>query len=114
MVRIDICVGLLILTGCMTVTVPTVSAQPSPEDLFRRWDLNQDGVLTPNEVPPPLRPVFSRVDRNSDGKVTPAEHRAGPVPGSGKRAGVNNQRIIPDQMIKIRQRWQQEPNGFTR
>ncbi|MCH2202154.1 MAG: hypothetical protein MK102_09295 [Fuerstiella sp.] len=109
MIRVNICVVLLILTDGMTV-----NAQSSPEDLFRRWDRNQDGVLTLNEIPPQFRPVFSDVDRNRDGKVTPAEHRAGLVPRSDKRAGVNNRRITPDQKIKIRQRWQQEPNGFTR
>lgn len=114
LLRVDICVRLLIFTGCMTVTVPEVSAQRTPEDLFRRWDGNQDGVLTPNEVPPRLRRFFSRVDRNGDEKVTSAEHRAGTVADPDKRAKVSSRRVAAEQVIRIRQRWQQEPDGFTR
>lgn len=115
MVRsISIFVSLVIFTGCLTVTAPAFSAQATPEDFFRRWDRNRDGALTPNELPSRLRRIFPRVDRNGDGKVTPAEHRAGPVTDSGQTAKVNSRRIKADQVIRIGQRWYQEPDGFSR
>ena len=38
-----------------------------PEEIFKRYDTNADGVLTGQEIPP----FFSeKIDRNSDGEVT--------------------------------------------
>ena len=44
---------------------------------FESWDVNKDGALTREEVPPGPRQMFDRIDANGDGKVTLDEHRAG-------------------------------------
>jgi collagen type III alpha len=41
----------------------------TPDDFFRRFDKDGDGLLTPDEVPPFLRKLFEKVDRNGDGKL---------------------------------------------
>jgi Ca2+-binding EF-hand superfamily protein len=39
------------------------------EQFIRRFDKNNDGVLTKDEVPPWLAAMFDRVDQNGDGKL---------------------------------------------
>ena len=80
---------------------------------FGSWDINKDGVLTREEVPPGPRRMFDRIDTNGDGKVTFDEHRAGgrQPEGSPRRANSKNTNV---RRFTIRQSWSQEPNGFGR
>ena len=80
---------------------------------FGSWDINKDGVLTREEVPPGPRRMFDRIDTNGDGKVTFDEHRAGgrQPEGSPRRANSKNTNV---RRFTIRQSWSQEPNGFER
>ena len=80
---------------------------------FESWDVNKDGVLTREEVPPGPRQIFDRIDANGDGKVTLEEHRAGgrqPKEPPRHAEGRN----INIRLFTIRQSWSQEPNGFKR
>ena len=47
----------------------------SPDDLFKRWDSNQDGQLSKSEIPAALRDNFSRVDADSNGTISKTEHK---------------------------------------
>ena len=78
---------------------------------FGSWDINKDGVLTREEVPPGPRRMFDRIDTNGDGKVTFDEHRAGgrQPEGSPRRANSKNTNV---RRFTIRQSWSQEPNGL--
>ncbi|RZO63460.1 MAG: hypothetical protein EVA78_06065 [Phycisphaeraceae bacterium] len=80
---------------------------------FGSWDINKDGVLTREEVPPGPRRMFDRIDTNGDGKVTFDEHRAGgrQPEGSPRRANSKNTNV---RRFTIRQSWSQQPNGFGR
>tara|TARA_B100001778_G_scaffold192909_1_gene159010 strand:- start:754 stop:1878 length:1125 start_codon:yes stop_codon:yes gene_type:complete len=80
---------------------------------FGSWDINKDGVLTREEVPPGPRRMFDRIDTNGDGKVTFDEHRAGgrQPEVSPRRANSKNTNV---RRFTIRQSWSQEPNGFGR
>ena len=88
-------------------------AEPRGTGNFGSWDINKDGVLTREEVPPGPRRMFDRIDTNGDGKVTFDEHRAGgrQPEGSPRRANSKNTNV---RRFTIRQSWSQEPNGFGR
>ena len=52
-----------------------VSAQQrSPEMLFKQWDKNKDGKLSPTELPQNARRNFTRVDANKNGTISLEEH----------------------------------------
>ena len=76
-------------------------------------DVNKDGVLTREEVPPGPRRMFDRIDMNGDGQVTLDEHQAGgrPPKRSLNRANSKSTNL---HRFTIRQSWSQEPNGFER
>ena len=88
-------------------------AEPRGTGNFGSWDINKDGVLTREEVPPGPRRMFDRIDTNGDGKVTFDEHRAGgrQPEESPRRANSKNTNV---RRFTIRQSWSQEPNGFER
>lgn len=48
-------------------------AQEGPLSQMQRWDRNQDGALTPDEVPAPVKRFFDRLDTNADGKLSGEE-----------------------------------------
>ncbi len=55
--------------------VPCVNAQQrSPEALFKQWDKNKDGKLSPTELPQNARRNFAKVDTNKDGAISIEEH----------------------------------------
>src|SRR5436190_1535917 len=43
------------------------------ENFIKRFDKNQDGVLSKDESPPGLAKVFDRFDTNNDGKLDKSE-----------------------------------------
>jgi len=51
--------------------LPALAGDERVDDIFRVWDADKDGLLTPEEVPDPA--VFEKLDRNKDGKVTREE-----------------------------------------
>jgi Ca2+-binding EF-hand superfamily protein len=54
---------------------PAIAAllQGSAEDFIKRFDKNNDGVLSKNELPPGLAQAFDRFDKNGDGKLDKEE-----------------------------------------
>ena len=61
---------LLTTIAALALTAALLAAQPSLEK-FNKFDANQDGTLTRDEVPFPA--IFDRLDLNTDGTVTRAE-----------------------------------------
>lgn len=74
---IMICVLAVILNVALQVKVkPQENRSPSmttPLARFDHWDRNQDGKLTRNELPHPLRRNFERVDTDKDGFISRKE-----------------------------------------
>lgn len=65
-----ICLGTALSTSTLPAQIaPTVTA----EELFRRWDKDGNGKLSPEEIPAGLRPNFQRIDQDKDGFLSPAE-----------------------------------------
>ena len=72
-----------LLTAAAVVAVPIMlSAQeppragrPDPESVFKRLDVNKDGVITPDELPPGMpermKQLFVQGDKNNDKKSHP-------------------------------------------
>jgi hypothetical protein len=54
---------------------PGPRQMPAPEDIFKRWDANSDGVVDKAEWTGAGRPEdrFAMIDADKDGKVTLAE-----------------------------------------
>lgn len=49
---------------------------PSPEEIMRQNDLNEDGVITRSEADEagtPLATLFDQIDTNGDGRITMQE-----------------------------------------
>lgn len=78
-------------------------AQPDPRENFDRWDRNQDGELSREELPPGVRGNFERLDGDSDGRVSREEHD-GFVRRFLMRAGNpgGNTRRVPDGVVATR------------
>jgi len=45
----------------------------TPEQFIKKFDKNNDGVLSKDELPPQMAKGFDRIDRNGDGKLDAAE-----------------------------------------
>ena len=54
------------------ITIPLFAQQPG-QSRVDQWDKNQDGKLSREELPEPLRKNFDRVDANKDGFVSKEE-----------------------------------------
>jgi Ca2+-binding EF-hand superfamily protein len=76
----------LVLGGFLVLPAPAVRAadaeppkgappqlaeflKASPEEIIKRFDKNNDGLLSPDEAPPFLKRFFERADRNGDGRL---------------------------------------------
>jgi len=55
---------------CALLAAPA-AAEGDVDSLFAVWDLNHDGILTPDEIPDAA--IFGRVDADKDGKITREE-----------------------------------------
>ena len=47
--------------------------RPVADPLFKRYDKNGDGAITPDELPPEKQKIFPHIDTDGDGEVTPEE-----------------------------------------
>ena len=89
----------LLRSGCLLLVIlglpGVVAAEDRAAALFRKWDRNNDGKLTRQELPAAARRNFSRVDRDRNGFISLKEHTAFLRGGSPKLpAGV---RLVADQ-----------------
>ncbi|HAB11490.1 MAG TPA: carboxylesterase [Planctomycetaceae bacterium] len=93
----------LLRSGCLLLVIlglqGTAVAEDRAAELFRKWDRNNDGRLTRQELPAAARRNFSRVDRDRNGFISLKEHAAFLRGGARKRpaklpAGV---RLVADQ-----------------
>ncbi|MBO52426.1 MAG: carboxylesterase [Planctomycetaceae bacterium] len=89
----------LLRSGCLLLVIlglpGVVAAEDRAAALFRKWDRNNDGKLTRQELPTAARRNFSRVDRDRNGFISLKEHTAFLRGGSPKLpAGV---RLVADQ-----------------
>jgi len=89
----------LLRSGCLLLVILGLQGIAAVEDraaaLFRKWDRNNDGKLTRQELPAGARRNFSRVDRDRNGHISLKEHTAFLRGGSPKLpAGV---RLVADQ-----------------
>jgi Ca2+-binding EF-hand superfamily protein len=50
--------------------------QESADDFIKRFDLNEDGYLTRDELPPRVAALFDQADKNGDGKLDRQEVQA--------------------------------------
>jgi len=64
----------LLTAICFTIATPALAQRTTPEDLFKRWDRNQDGKLAVGELPENARRNFSKVDTDKDGAISLEEH----------------------------------------
>ena len=58
----------------VTCGLGVATQQRSTEALFKQWDTNKDGKLSPAELPQNARRNFTRVDTNMDGTISLEEH----------------------------------------
>ena len=89
----------LLRSGCLLLVIlglpGVVAAEDRAAALFRKWDRNNDGKLTRQELPVAARRNFLRVDRDRNGFISLKEHTAFLRGGSPKLpAGV---RLVADQ-----------------
>ncbi len=89
----------LLRSGCLLLVIlglpGVVAAEDRAAALFRKWDRNNDGKLTRQELPTAARRNFSRDDRDRNGLISLKEHTALFRGGSPKLpAGV---RLVADQ-----------------
>jgi CubicO group peptidase (beta-lactamase class C family) len=82
------------ILSCLISPAALVSAQEPPaparpqysvEQVFRQWDKNGDGKLTPDEVPG--EQLLKMLDKNGDGGVTKEEATAFGGGGAGQKQG---------------------------
>ena len=83
----------LLRSGCLLLVIlglpGVVAAEDRAAALFRKWDRNNDGKLSRQELPVAARRNFSRVDRDRNGFISLKEHTAFLRGGSPKLpAGV--------------------------
>ncbi len=95
-------VGLAFALAAAQDRTTTDGRRPSVEQRFKQWDRNNDGKLTPDEVPGER--LFKMLDRNGDGVVTLEEARAfrGGERVAGKEKGGVSAPLPPVEGFKPR------------
>lgn len=58
--------------------------------MIKRFDKNEDGAISMDELPRRAGKMFDRIDANSDGKIDKAEFEAAKAKMGGKRGGHRN------------------------
>ena len=90
--------GLVAALACALFTPGSTPAQetkpkPDPEKVFKRRDINGDGVVSEDEFiavakddtqKPKLKKRFGKLDADGDGKLSLDEFKAGMVPAKQK------------------------------
>jgi collagen type III alpha len=71
--------------------------RPTPEETFKRLDVNGDGKISKDEAPPRLAQNFDRFDIDKDGFISLREFRAGQSGGPG---GQGVPRVTPEETFK--------------
>jgi Ca2+-binding EF-hand superfamily protein len=73
----------LFLAVAWVMNIATALAAPSPDELFKKWDVNSDGKVTLDEMvkatggkEEKVKEYFTKMDKNSDGSIDLEELRA--------------------------------------
>ncbi|MCA8991197.1 MAG: alpha/beta hydrolase fold domain-containing protein [Planctomycetaceae bacterium] len=83
------------LSSLAMLLLSSVLLAQEPSERFKRLDRDNNGFLTPDELPEAIRGNFNRVDRNRDGRISPAEDAAVLQRNGGRR------RELPEGVKKI-------------
>ncbi len=65
---------LFLIMAWMLPASARLAAQGQPDRRFKRWDKNEDGKLSREELPEALQRNFARVDSDKNGFISLAEH----------------------------------------
>ena len=61
--------------------------RPSIEEIFKKMDVDEDGLLSKKEVKGPLKNDFTKIDANEDGFLSKEEIEKAPKPKREKPQG---------------------------
>jgi Ca2+-binding EF-hand superfamily protein len=116
------CVALLAAAMALPATAeePKKDKAPGPEMLFKHGDVNNDGVISedeiPDDVPEPIKALLTAADKNKDKKVSAEEFAAAikdhplPPPPMGGRPGLGEPGQKPDPK-EVFQEWDANQDG---
>ena len=86
----------LLLLAAFSLGTPSLLADP-----FNDRDRNQDGKLSPGELPEGLQKNFDRIDTNHDGFISREEDQAARQRASGGANAKVTQQAVPDTIRTI-------------